>query len=259
MKSAYYCGSVRHARRAPAHAFEQPVRMFWIELDEIGALERAGILSPRKRALRCFRREDHLGDARRPLDACVRDLVEMQSGTRPLGPIALLTQLRQLGVLFDPVSFYYCQSQDRERLEAVVADVTNTPWGERHAYVLVPERAAETSRELRASASKVFHVSPFLGMEYAHRFRFALPDGSRGSLRAEIENVGGAGVEFAASLRLERRSWDEARRLRCAPLATLVGIYREALALALRGAPFHSHPDGRPEAAHLRGREEVVE
>ena len=57
---------------------------------------------------------------------------------------ALLTNLRTLGHCFNPVSFYYC-FDDAENLEAVVAEVTNTPWGERHAYVLdaPPHRARQ--------------------------------------------------------------------------------------------------------------------
>ncbi len=71
-----------------------------------------------------------------PLERCVRDLVETETGHRPCGPIRLLTHLRYFGYCFNPVSFYYCYDPSGQDIVAVVAEVTNTPWGERHCYVL---------------------------------------------------------------------------------------------------------------------------
>ncbi len=56
--------------------------------------------------------------------------------SRPAGPIRLLTHLRYFGYCFNPVSFYYCFDARRDRVETIVAEITNTPWNERHAYVL---------------------------------------------------------------------------------------------------------------------------
>ena len=75
----------------------------------------------------------------------------------------LLTNLRCLGHLFNPVSFYYCFDRAGEELEAVVAEVTNTPWGERHAYVL---GVRGTDGGVRERVDKVFHVSPFMAMDH---------------------------------------------------------------------------------------------
>ncbi|MEZ4215892.1 MAG: DUF1365 family protein [Myxococcota bacterium] len=255
MRSAFYTGTVVHARRHPAHAFEPRVRMYWLELDEIPMLVRDGLVSTRRFARRCFRRADHPGDAATPLDVAIRDLVEGRTGARPRGPIALLTQLRQLGVRFDPVSFFYCLSPSRDAIEAVVADVSNTPWGERHTYVLAPDAgaAAPGGAALDVSVRKTFHVSPFLGMDVAHRFRLSLPGET---LDVAIDDVGSDGVRFAARLRLARRPFAEGRRGACAPLATLAGIYARALRIALLGAPFHPHP--RRLAARPADAEEPV-
>ena len=81
-----------------------------------------------------------------PLADAVRDLVEERTGARPAGPIRLLTHLRSFGHCFNPVSFYYCFDPAGERVEAVVAEVTNTPWGERHAYVLERARRRRAER-----------------------------------------------------------------------------------------------------------------
>ena len=52
------------------------------------------------------------------------------------GPIRLLTHLRYFGHCFNPVSFYYCFNDSDEKVEAIMAEVTNTPWKERYAYVI---------------------------------------------------------------------------------------------------------------------------
>ena len=99
-----------------------------------------------------FRRSDYLGDPAVPLADAVRALVAERLGSAPQGPIRLLTHLRTFGHCFNPVSFYYCFAADGERLEAIVAEVTNTPWGERHAYVLPRGDADAASR--RAASTR---------------------------------------------------------------------------------------------------------
>ena len=142
--SAVYEGWVRHRRFTPVeHSFTYRHTMLLLDLDELPeVLDRHPLYSARRPALARFRREDHFGDAARPLDECVRDLVHERTGRRPEGPVRLLTTLRTLGHNFNPVSFYYCFAPGSERVETVVAQVTNTPWGETHAYVL--ERSGRT-------------------------------------------------------------------------------------------------------------------
>ncbi len=77
-----------------------------------------------------------MGDPGRPLDECARGAVEEATGARPSGPVRLLTGLRYFGHSFNPVSFYYCFDEGGKRVDAVVAEVENIPWGERHPYVL---------------------------------------------------------------------------------------------------------------------------
>ena len=102
----------------------------------------------------------------------MRDLVEARNRPRPGGPVRVLTQLRSVRHLFNPVSFYYCFDPSGERVEAVAAEVTNTPWGERHAYVL--ERRGD-GPVLSERLAKEFHVSPFLGMDGDYEWRVTEP------------------------------------------------------------------------------------
>jgi DUF1365 family protein len=136
--------------------------MVLLDLDELPRCFDGRLLwSARRPALAWFRRADYLGDPGTPLARAVRELVAERTGTRPEGPIRLLTHLRYFGHCFNPVSFYYCYDRDGERVQAVVAHVTNTPWGERHAYVMPVERAGERGTvKLMAAASRRRCTSP---------------------------------------------------------------------------------------------------
>ena len=142
MHSALYIGRVRHRRFAPRrHAFEYGLYMAWLDLAELDRVLRGRWLwSARRPAPARFRRTDYLGDPCVPLDRAVRDRVEQETGVRPAGPIRVLTHLRYFGLCFNPVTFYYCYDPADTRVETIVAEITNTPWKERHSYVLTDER-----------------------------------------------------------------------------------------------------------------------
>jgi len=249
--SCLYEGRVRHRRLRPVeHVFDFPLAMLYLDLDELARVFRGRWLwSTRRPAFAWFRRRDHLGDPERPLDACVRDLVEVRSGVRPRGPIRLLTQLRYAGTMMNPVSFYYCYGPDGEDVEAIVADVTNTPWGERHAYVLPVDRSAGQGRALRFRTPKEFHVSPFMDMEMAYRWAMSEP-GSHLSVRIANHEPDGARL-FDAVLSMRRREVTGRSlagvlvRYPLMGIQTFAGIYWQALRLYGKGAVFYPHPRAR--------------
>jgi uncharacterized protein len=242
--NALYEGWVGHRRLRPVeHRFRYRVFMAYLDLDAVP--QRVGpswLWSTRHPALVRFRRADYLGDARIPPADAVRALVAERTGARPAGPVRLLTNLRCLGHLFNPVSFYYCFHRDGDRLEAVVAEVTNTPWGERHAYVLgaLDDRGAVHER-----VDKVFHVSPFMAMDHEYELSLTAPGPRVG---VEIVSRRDGEVHFDASLQLERRALDPAglrrvlRRQPAPTLAVVTRIYANAARLKLKGAPYFSHP-----------------
>ena len=87
----------------------------------------------------------------------------------------MLTHLRYFGIGFNPVTFYYCFDAADTRVESIVAEITNTPWNERHAYVLTDPMPEAAPRVLRYRFAKEFHVSPFMPMEMDYDWRFGVP------------------------------------------------------------------------------------
>jgi uncharacterized protein len=256
VQSALYSGWVRHRRFGPAaHAFRYPVVLTYLDLAELGDVfaGRWG-WSTRRPALAWFRRGDFLGPAHVPLDTAVRDLVHARTGVRPSGPIRLLTQLRFLGFSFNPVSFYYVFDEAGAHVETIVAEITNTPWRERHAYVLpIREAARAGTRSWRFEFDKRFHVSPFMPMEQRYRWWFGAPGSG---LLVHMQNLEGTNRRplFDATLRLERREIcgrslaAALLRFPLGPVRVLALIYWQALWLLLKRVPFHVHPTKRPAA-----------
>lgn len=246
MESGLYVGRVEHRRATPApHRFVMPMFMVYLDLGELDTVFSGRWLwSTKGRSLASFQRRDHIGDPAVPLDVAVRDLVEQRTGHRPAGPVRLLTHLRYFGYVFNPVSFYYCFDTGGVALRAIVADITNTPWGERHQYVLPV--AADAGGQSRHLLAKDFHVSPFLPMDMDYDWRFRRP-GSRLSVHM-LTRRQGAHV-FDATLSLRRReitSRSLASVLIRYPFMTarvIAGIYWQALRLWLKRVPVHSHPE----------------
>lgn len=259
MHSAIYSGWVRHRRFKPAaHEFRYKLFMMYLDLAELPRLfDRFWLWSARRPALAWFRRSDYLqrgGEGATSLDEAVRELVKRETGTAPRGPIRLLTHLRYFGHCFNPVSFYYCFDERGEKVETIVAEITNTPWGERHAYVLPAHGSGSRDATLRFRFDKRFHVSPFMPMQMTYDWRLTAP-GER--LLVHMENLRDGQRAFDATLSLERREISGgalARTLLRFPLMTLrvmAAIHWQALRLWLKRVPFHSHPAKSPgELAH---------
>ena len=240
--SAIYTGTVRHRRFADTpRTFVHGIAMHYVDLDELPRLL-GGRLVARRPGLVRFRRADYLGDPAVPLADAVRAVVAERTGRAPAGPVRMLTHLRTFGHCFNPVTFYYCFDA-AERLEALVAEVTNTPWGERHAYVLAGDGDGPV---LRGEAAKALHVSPFMGMAQRYEWRAAAPGST---VSVHVENHEGAGRAFEATLSLRREPFTRralarvTSRYPAATLRILALIYGHAAVLALRGAGVRPHPE----------------
>lgn len=254
MVSCIYEGTIRHRRFRPLeNAFRYRLFMMFIDLDELPTLfDGRWFWSSREPNLAYFRRKDHLGDSRMPLEECVRNLVQERVGKRPPGPVRILTHLRYFGHCFNPVSFYYCYDDSGLRVEAIVAEIHNTPWGEEFCYVFGETQNEHPSDQWRRFRfGKAFHVSPFMDMNLSCDWRFKVPGESLGAHFINLEN---GDPFFDATLSLRRREINSsslAKVLLAYPpmtLKILAMIYWQAARLLVKGAPFFVHPENRGRA-----------
>jgi len=247
--SGLFVGSLRHRRFSPvAHAFRYPVFQFLLDVDRVRELMAISRLTSYNRwNWAAFCDNDHFGDPARPLRERLHRDARRAGVVLEDGPIFLLTNLRYLGYVFNPISFYYCYTLSG-RVQAVMAEVNNT-FGGSHNYWLADARLREDDAPLRFTAPKALHVSPFMPMAVGYEFALSRP-GDR--LAARISTVQDGALTFDATLALKRRPWtagDVLRALLRHPFMTgkvMAAIHLEALRLYWKKVPFYPNPHPAP-------------
>ena len=195
-----------------------------------------------KPALVSYYRSDYHGDTRLTLDESVRKTVKEKTGTSLEGPIRLLTHLRYFGYCFNPVSFYYCFDKSDKKLEMIMAEVTNTPWNERHCYFIT----AKKNKSFRQGLKKQFHVSPFWDMEHDYDWYFSdVSDSISVNMinYKEAKKVFDATLSLTVSKKLTNLNlFLSVLRFPFSTLMVYLRIHYQAFKLWVKGATFYDHP-----------------
>ena len=247
MNSCIYKGELYHHRYLPReNKFTYAVYFMFLDLEELEhVFDERWLWSVGRANVANFKRTDYLGPTDIPLDQAVRDRVEQALGERPAGPIRMLTHLRYYGHCFNPVSFYYCYDTADTRVEYIVAEITNTPWRERHSYVLGEKLNKPGEKRLRFQFSKNFHVSPFMDMDFWYDWYFKEPGES---LHIHMTNFKEETKFFEAILTMQRLEINGAAlawvliRFPAMTLKVLSMIYWQAFRLWLKKIPYYDHP-----------------
>jgi len=237
MNAALYLGRVFHQRHLPRqHRFHYPFFMWALNLDRLDEIADLGLwFSPRRTALSRFRRADYLGPADEPLHLSVKRKLEQLTNKPVTGEIWGLLNLSSLGVYFSPINFYFGYDL-QGNCTHLLAEVSNTPWNERHYYA---HDLTEADAEIRHS--KAFHVSPFNPMDQEYRWQIEPPE-ERVRIRIAVHDRRGHIFDAVIQLQQQPLTASEARvQLLKKPVMTgfiLAGIYWQALRLYRKKVPY---------------------
>ncbi len=244
LSSAIYSGWVEHTRHQPRnHYFKYPVFMMYLDLDEIDQVfAKSAFWSLSSRfAPASFNRDDYLGDPKVPLKKAVQDCIYEQTGESFRGSVRLLTNVRYFSYLINPISCYYCFDKT-QGLKYVIAEVTNTPWGERVNYVLKLEGG---NNQLMCEFQKEMHVSPFNPMNMTYRWHSNTPN-KKVYVNLDVLKEGSVVMEANVSLAREEISASSLNKILIRfPLMTVkvaIGIHWQALKLLIKRVPVFKHP-----------------
>lgn len=239
IESAIYTGKVYHKRVVPKkHAFEYNIFLYWLKLSEINAVNKqVKGFSDRsvRRSIVNFTRTDYLGDPDVALEQAVLDKMSELQGSTLCGDVFMLGQVRTFGLYFSPVNFYYLRN-DKQVFTHMLAEVSNTPWNQRHHYLV--------DLAQQKDCPKAFHVSPFNPIDMTYHWRIAQPNEN---LRLQLICSKDT-KHFEASIDLQRiplnTHW--LRKMLCAipsmTLKTMAGIYWQAIKLFVKRVPVYTNP-----------------
>ena len=252
---ALYIGEVMHQRLRPfGHRLAYRVFSLLVDLDRLDELDRMSpLFSVDAANLVAFRQSDHVSEGSVRAHA---DRLLAQAGLdRPAARILLLCYPRIFGYVFNPISVYFAYD-DADVLVALIYAVRNT-FGEKHSYVARIEPGDMSDAGVRQTRRKLFHVSPFVGMDARYHFH-VLPPGE--TVRLRINETEAGEPLLAASFGGSVAQLNSAALTACLlkiPLMTwkiTAGIHWEALKLWLKGARFHRSPPA-PAPASFRDSE----
>lgn len=238
-----YSGTVRHRRFAPkTHEFKYKLYYFYLNPNDISDLcKNIVYLSCEQFNYLSFKQKNYIGGKKANIYDAVEKLLSEHNVTRS-SDIYMMAQLAHFGYCFNPISLYFTYEGDK--LQSLIADVHNTPWGEKHAYVLTKPSFSKPPF-YQYQFKKALHVSPFMQMDFMYHFNVKVTEDN---FVLHMKNMKQDYRYFDATLNLTGEPLTTATLKRLVfkhPLMAqkiVLGIYWQACKLFLKQIPFVSHP-----------------
>ncbi len=244
-----YVGAVSHRRLRPvSHRFNYRIFSLLINIDELPELDQASkCFSHNRFGLLGFRDKDHGAKDGSSLRPWIEQKLREGGYDFAPGAMRLLCFPRLMGLVFNPLSIWYCHDTDG-RLRVILYEVRNT-FGEWRGYMLPVHRENRSEgADIRQACDKSFYVSPLMEMNCRYHFSLNEPaEKLRVGIRETQENQRTL-LAVQTGRRVPFTDENLIKTFLSHPLMyfkIVAAIHWEALRVLLKGVKFQVNPRGK--------------